>query len=110
MTEAAGGGRAELERKLIQRSMEDEDFRGRLLADPKAALQEELGARLPKEVEVRAVEETADTIYLVLPSASTAGETRELSDQELESVAGGWLESDTVNAYTCAAGCYHDLA
>ena len=90
MTEAAGsGGRAEIERMLVQRSVEDESFRRKLLADPKGALQEELGARLPKEVEVRAVEETADTIYLVLPSSSPLGESGELSDRELGAVAGG---------------------
>jgi len=38
---------------------------------------------------VVAVEETADTIYLRLPSASPVGEGEELSDRELEEVAGG---------------------
>jgi hypothetical protein len=37
MTEAsgAGGRRAEVERRLVQRSLEDEDFRQRLLEDPR---------------------------------------------------------------------------
>jgi hypothetical protein len=39
------------------------------------------------------VEETADTIYLVLPSASPIGGGAELSDSELEQVAGGWAGS-----------------
>jgi hypothetical protein len=38
---AAGGGRAEIERKIIQRSLEDESYRRMLLEDPKAALEEE---------------------------------------------------------------------
>jgi hypothetical protein len=43
------------------------------------------------EVQATAVEETADTIYLVLPSASPLGEGGELSDRELAAVAGaGW--------------------
>ena len=74
MTEATGGGRAEMERRLIERSLRDDAFRQSLLADPKAAVEEELGRRLPEEVQVRAVEETADTVYLVLPSASPVGE------------------------------------
>jgi hypothetical protein len=103
--EAGGSGRVELERRLIERSLQDEAFRQRLLADPHAALEEELGARLPKEVEVRAVEETADTIYLVLPNASTAGEGGELSDTELEAVAGGWDAHTACYNTESTSGC-----
>ena len=74
--DGGGGGRSEMERRLLE--------------DPKAAVEEELGTRLPESVQVRAVEESAQTIYLVLPSASPIGEGGELSDQALESVAGGW--------------------
>jgi hypothetical protein len=97
MTEASGGSgsRAEMERRLVQRSLEDESFRQRLLDDPKGTMEQELGGRLPEGVEVRAVEETADTIYLVLPSASPLGHRLELSDQELESVAGGEHTSES---------------
>ena len=91
MTEAAGGGsRAEMERTIVQRSIEDEVFRQRLLDDPKGTLEQELGNRLAEGTEVRVVQESADTIYLVLPSASVVGgQGGELSDQELEAVAGG---------------------
>jgi hypothetical protein len=90
MTEASGGGsRAEMERTLVQRSIQDDSFRQRLLDDPKAAVEQELGRRLPEGVEVRVVEESAQTIYLVLPSASAVGEGVEISEQELGEVAGG---------------------
>ena len=52
-------------------------------------MEQELGSPLPEGVEVRVVEESADTIYLVLPSASPVGEAGELSDRDLEAVAGG---------------------
>ena len=94
MSEASGGGgdaRAEMERRIVQRSIEDDAFRQRLIEDPKAAVKQELGSRLPEGVRVVTVEESADTIYLVLPSTSMAGaEGGELSDRELQSVAGGW--------------------
>jgi hypothetical protein len=104
MSEASGGtGRAEMERRLVQRSLEDEDFRQKLLDDPKAAVEQELGTRLPEGVEVRAVEETADTIYLVLPGASVVGEGEELSDQELGAVAAGGTAGTAVcyDGITC---------
>jgi hypothetical protein len=49
-------------------------------------------------VEIQVVEETPTTAYLVLPAGPVrAGQ--ELSDQELEAVAGGWT------AYNATAGC-----
>ena len=89
MSEATG--RQEMERRLIERSLQDDVFKQRLLADPRAAVEEELGTRLLEGVEVRVVEESADTIYLVLPSTPMKGrEGEELSKQELNSVAGGY--------------------
>jgi hypothetical protein len=88
MSEATG--RQEIERRLIEKSLQDEDFRQRLIEDPKGTVEQELGTRLREGVEVRVVEETADTIYLVLPSASPlGGEEGDLSDQDLGAVAGG---------------------
>jgi len=101
MSEATG--RAQMERRLIEKSLQDEAFRQRLIEDPKGAVEDELGTRLPEGVRVVAVEETADTIYLVLPSASPLGEGGELTDSDLASVAGGW-GVDTVNDNTCNAG------
>jgi hypothetical protein len=58
-------------------------------------------------VRVVTVEESADTIYLVLPGTSTEGaESVELSDRELESVAGGvegWIVYETIDE-----DCYYD--
>jgi hypothetical protein len=91
-----------MERRLVQRSLEDESFRQRLLEDPKAAMEEELETRLPEEVQVRAVEESAETIYLVLPpgtSSTGQQESGEISDRELEAVAGGW-DAQTAG-FTC---------
>jgi len=100
-----GSGRQEMERRLIEKSIEDDAFRQRLVEDPKGAVEQELGRRLPEGVRVVAVEETSDTIYLVLPSTSVAGrEDVELSDPDLESVAGGYnpmFPNDTGKGSTC---------
>ena len=99
--------RQEMERRIVQRSIEDDAFRQRLIEDPKAALEQELGTRLPEGVRVVTVEETAETIYLVLPSTSTAGgEGGALSDQQLESVAGASPGDGSTGPsfLTCVAG------
>jgi hypothetical protein len=95
---AGGGKRAEMERTLVQRSLQDESFRQRLLDDPKGTIEQELGSQLPESVEVRVVQESAEVIYLVLPSASPLGQGEELSDQQLEAVAGG---GDTWDPTAC---------
>ena len=101
MTEAAGGERTEVERRLVERSLQDEDFRQRLLDDPRGTLEQELGRGLPEGVEVRAVEESADTIYLVLPSASRVGQVGEVTDRELEAVTGGEDSTSNANEWSC---------
>ena len=99
-----GSGRVQMERRLIEKSLEDESFRQRLIEDPKGAVEQELGTRLPEDVRVVTVEETQDTIYLVLPSTPTAGrEGVELSNQELESVSGaGTSGGDYWGVDTCS--------
>jgi nitrile hydratase alpha subunit len=64
---------------------QDPTFKRRLVADPRAALQEE-GVPLPEGKTVRVVEDTAETMHLVLPRKLAAGE---LTDEQLDHVAGG---------------------
>jgi hypothetical protein len=75
-----------------------------LLEDPRAIIEREIGTQLPEDLRGVAVEETADTIYLVLPSTSPVGEGGGLTDQELEAVAGGDAES-TSTASLCNLSC-----
>ena len=73
------------EAHLIERSWTDHAFRDRLLRDPKLTLSQELGIEFPPGAELEVLEETTTKKYLVLPERATG----DLSDEELEHVAGG---------------------
>jgi hypothetical protein len=60
-------GRAEIERRIAARAQSDPEFRARLGKDPRAAVGELLGVRLPERIEVRVVQERPDLMCIVLP-------------------------------------------
>lgn len=59
--------RFNLESRVVRRAWADEAYRARLLADPKSALEEEIGAKLPDRLQVQVVEERPDLLCIVLP-------------------------------------------
>ena len=74
--------------KLIGRAWEDEAFKAKLLSDPRAAIEQATGLKLPAGVTVKVLEETENTLYFVIPS-SPLGAEGQLSDEALATVAGG---------------------
>ena len=56
-----------IEGRVVRRAWSDPEFKAALLADPKAALAEELGVPLPEGLEVVVVEERPDRLCIVLP-------------------------------------------
>lgn len=82
--------RFEVENQLIQRAWEDEAFKQELLTNPKAVFARELGEELPKDIKIEVLQETANKVYLLLPTNFTPDRAEEeLSEAELETVAGG---------------------
>jgi len=65
---------------------EDPKYKEALVKDPKSVIEKQLNTTLPANVTVRAVVETADTMYVVVPHVAAEGE---LDDADLEKVAGG---------------------
>lgn len=96
-----------LEAQLITRAIQDAAFREKLVADPKAVLAEQ-GLEVPDDVQITVFQESPTQYYLVLPaleSSSAPGAVAELSDAELEAVAGGAnLDSQNRNWTGCASG------
>lgn len=74
--------RRELEEKLIALAWQDTAFKQELISNPKATLDKK-GINIPANIEVRVVEETPTTLYLVIPMNQNQSE---LTDTELEGI------------------------
>ncbi|MBW4644892.1 MAG: NHLP leader peptide family RiPP precursor [Goleter apudmare HA4340-LM2] len=83
---------------LIAKAWTDENFKQELLSDPKGVIERELGTELADGIQVQVIEETPTTLYLSIPVKPTAGAEGELSDEELEAVAGGSIKGSIVNS------------
>ena len=89
----------EMRTQIVGKAAGDAEFRTRLLRDPKAAIEQELGVAIPASMSVEVHEEGGTTAHLVLPPAS------KLSEDDLRAVTGGsggtavgdWIESGEWN-------------
>jgi hypothetical protein len=82
--------RGEIQDLLSKFAAENPKYRQALLANPKAIIERQLNTSLGN-IHVKAVAETADTVYVVVPHVPASGE---LSDADLEKVAGGFKDID----------------
>ncbi len=87
---------------IIEKAMRDEAFRQELLRDPRTAIEAGLGITIPPQLTITVVEDTPDTVHLVLPPSGMPAAT-ELTDPELEEVAGGW--NPWSNNSECGSAC-----
>jgi len=79
--------RVQLESVLVQKCWKDPEFRKQVVSDPKGMLEKHLGRKLPEQVKIFIHEEDANTLHLSIPPAPA--NLSELSDEDLEKVAGG---------------------
>lgn len=83
--------REALQQDLLDKAT-DTEFRQALLADPARVLTETYGLNFPNDIKVVVHTEDANNLHLVLPMVESEVE---LTDEELDGVAGGYLD------YTC---------
>lgn len=100
--------RRELEEIIIAKALQNEDgYRERLLENPRSVVGSEIAAMepeatLPESYEVKIIEEPQSAFYIVLPHVPDP--QVELSDEDLENVAGGIIEiSDKIGDTTVTA-------
>ena len=94
-----------LETNLIEKCWRDPEFRAEVMKDPKGMLEVFLGWSLPPNFEVIVRQDDAQTLHFAIPPPP--GDSAELSDAELERVAGGtevWIAgaAATVSAIVAA--------
>ena len=85
--------------QIVAKAWADDKFKQRLLANPAAVLKEN-GMTMPAGVIVKVVENTEKVIYLTLPAKPSG----ELSEADLEKVAGGVVKVGQVNVTGTGVG------
>ena len=77
--------------QVVAQAWTDRSYKQRLLSDP-AEVMREGGLTPPADKQVRVLEDTADTVHVVLPA-----KTPEFTDEQLHQAAGG------VSPYACTS-------
>ncbi len=74
---------SEMKTHIIAKAGADEDFRARLIADPKSVIEAELDVSIPEQFAIHVHEDNATGAHLTLPVSER------LTEAELAEVAGG---------------------
>ena len=75
--------RGEMQDLLGKFAMENSTYRDTLMKNPRAIVEKQFNMALAPNVKVKVVEETADTIYVIVPPKSA--QAGELDDSDLSS-------------------------
>jgi hypothetical protein len=76
----------ELQELIAVQAMKDDSFRSELVANPNGTFEKYSGQALPEGVKIQVHENSSNVTHFVLPPKLDQGE---LSDDDLEKVAGG---------------------
>ncbi|MEH1875141.1 NHLP leader peptide family RiPP precursor [Nostoc sp.] len=80
----------DLKKRIIDKAQADPSYKQRLLSNAKAVFEEELGQKLPADLEIQALQQSMKKIYLLLPiELDELVRSQVLSEEQLEAIAGG---------------------
>jgi hypothetical protein len=91
--------------QIMARAWTDPSFKERLLSDPPTVLSE-YGVNIPPGLEIVAVENTPDRVYIIIPPPPV----EDISDEDLVAVAGGGSTvgcagtAGSISTFSCPAG------
>jgi hypothetical protein len=111
MIETQVSARREMETALIEKCWKDPEFKKAVVSDPKGMLERHTGRSLPPGMKIFIHEEDANTLHLTIPPAP--GNLGELSDDDLEKVAGGtefFIAMGVVSVAAAAASAMGSVA
>ncbi len=77
------GSETQLRAHIAMKATEDDGFRARLIADPRATIEQETGLRFPDGYRIHVHEESATDAHMALPPRP------ELSKEQLDRIAAG---------------------
>jgi hypothetical protein len=83
--------------QIVAKAWGDPAYKARLISDPAAVLKAQ-GISVPAGVQFKVVESTEKLIYLPLPPSPSS---EELSEEELQHVAGGRASTCSISYYGC---------
>ena len=87
----------QLRELIATRAYAEPAFRTALLSNPKATVEGLMGSSLPSSTKVSVVVDDASSLHIVIPQPATD----ELSDEQLSSVAGGFLDATGKGSAVC---------
>jgi hypothetical protein len=81
----------QLEQQLVEKAMKDEQFRSQLVNNPRETIEKEMGVKIPESIIIKVLEEDINNLYLILPTVPVQESDGELTEADLQLVAGGTL-------------------
>jgi len=97
--------RRDIEAHITAKAWKDQAYKRELLSHSKAVIEREFNIQLPAEVNVQVMEENPTSLYFVIPMRPEIP-GQEISDEQLQAIAGGGLASQIGASLVVAASAF----